>query len=227
MRSYRYGPSTFVFIIGIILFYSVVPNPVMDSYAFTTMFLFIISAVLCYTFMDMETSSQESVTMLHSRSLLKLYFAKLLYIWLFTIPLALYAVLFPLLFHKFDRNPSVEELGFAFLAHAASSWLGVTLACWFSSKFIRSRVMSFLTLSVVIIITISVQGIENRLSESMKNVVVLLPPLNNTIKVLMSFDSAILFTKVVAIAASLLYGTILAVLFLFVLHKRKLDSLTS
>lgn len=223
IRSYRYGPPTFVFLGGIVLLYTVVPNPVMDSYAFTTTFLFIVSAVLCYSLIDIETSNQESITMLQSGSLIKLYVAKLLYCWMFTVPLALFAVLYPYIFNMFNRNPTLEELSISFIYHTASSWLGVVLACWFSSKFILSRLMSFLSLSLLLIITISTQGIENSLPEGMKKAIVLLPPLNRTINVLMNYESATLFMKLSVIGASLFYGFILAVLFLLILHKQKLD----
>jgi hypothetical protein len=209
---------------GIIFVYSVVPNPVMASYAFSTTFIFIISAVICYTLIDMETTNQESVTVLHSGSLIKLYLAKLLYCWLFTIPLALYAVSFPAIFQKFDRNPSVEELGMALIYHLVSSWLGVALACWFSSKFIRSRVMSFLMLSVLIVITLSVQGIENVLPDGFKSMIVLLPPLNSTINVLVNYDAQTLLKKLLVTIAPIVYGAITTVIFLSMIHKRKLDS---
>ncbi|MNO48505.1 hypothetical protein D3C76_388400 [compost metagenome] len=224
MRSYRYGPPTFVFILGILFVYSVVPNPVMSSYAFSTIFLFIVSAVIGYTLIDIETVNQESVTLLHSGSLLKLYISKLLYSWLFSIPLALYAILFPAIFHKFDRNPSLEELGMSFIYHIAAAWLGVALACWFSSKFIRSRVMSFLMLGLLIVITLSVQGIEDRLPDGLKSAMILFPPLNSIINVLFDYESATLFNKLSVVGASLLYGTMIAVLFLLMLNKRKLDS---
>ena len=225
IRSYRYGPATFVFFMGIIFVYSVVPNPVMASYAFSTTFIFIISAVICYTLIDMETTNQESVTVLHSGGLIKLYLAKLLYCWLFTIPLALYAVSFPAIFQKFDRNPSVEELGMALVYHLVSSWLGVALACWFSSKFIRSRVMSFLMLSVLIVIALSVQGIENMLPDGFKSMIVLLPPLNSTINVLVNYDAQTLLKKLLVTIAPIVYGAITTVIFLSMIHKRKLDSM--
>ncbi|MFD0710958.1 hypothetical protein [Paenibacillus sp. GCM10027626] len=224
MRSYRYGPPTFIFILGLIFVYSVVPNPVMESYAFSASFLFIVSAVLSYTIIDIETPNQESVTVLHSGSLVKLYIAKLLYSWIFTIPLAVYAVLFPAIFHKFDRNPSVEEIFMSFMYHSSLSWLAVSLACWFSSKFIRSRVMSFLLLSILIVITLSVRGIENLLPEGLEKAILLLPPLDRTMKVLSDYEGATLFIKLLAIGASLLYGIILGALFLYFIYKRKLDS---
>ncbi|WP_128660232.1 hypothetical protein [Paenibacillus sp. 598K] len=224
MRSYRYGPPTVVFLLGIVFVYSVVPNPVMDSYAFSTVFLFIISTALCYMVIDIETPNQESVTMLHSGSIIKLYFAKLLYSWLFTFPLALYAVLYPAVLQRFDRNPSIEELSMSFLYHVASSWLGVALACWFGSKVIRSRIVSFILLSVLVVIAIAAQGIENLLPDGIKKAALLLPPLNHTIHVFVNFELATLFEKVSVIGFSLVYGAILTALFLFLLHKRKLDS---
>ncbi|MBD3922216.1 hypothetical protein H8B09_25900 [Paenibacillus sp. PR3] len=162
--------------------------------------------------------------MLHSGSLLKLYISKLLYSWPFSVPLALYAVVFPALFHKFDRNPNFEELCMSLIYHVCSSWLGVALACWFSSKFIRSRVMSFLLFSVAVVVTISAEGIENTLPEGLKKAILLLPPLNSTLNVLMDYYAATLYSKLAVIGASLLYGVIIAALFLFMLHKRKLDS---
>ncbi|WP_366289070.1 hypothetical protein [Paenibacillus sp. AN1007] len=225
MRSYRYGPPVFVFFMGILFVYSVVPNPVMASYAFSTTFIFIIAAVICYTLIDIETTNQEAVTVLHSGSLVKLYLSKLLYGWLFTIPMAIYAVLYPALFQKFDRNPSMEELGMSLIYHMVSSWLAVALTCWFSSKFIRSRVMSFLMLSVLIVITLSVQGIEHVLPEGFKSLIVLLPPLNDTINVLVNYDSQTALYKLWVTIPPIVYGAAAAGGFLFMIHRRKLDSM--
>ena len=221
IRSYRFVPPTFVFIVVIALIYSVVPNPVMSSYAFSLTFLFIISSVIGYTFIDIETSNQESVTLLHSSSITKLYVAKLLYCWLFTIPLALFALVYPVLIQSFDRNPIFEELAISMFFHTISSLLGVVVACWFSSKFIYSRLVSFLTLSLIIVITLAREGVETLLPDGIKKVMLLLPPLDTNINVLMNYESATLFMKLSAMGGTLIYILILAVLYLFVLNKRK------
>lgn len=224
MRSYRYGPATFVYILGIIFVYSVVPNPVMESYAFSAAFLFVVSVVLCYTIIDIESPNQESVTMLHIGSLIKLYLCKLLYSWIFTLPLALFAVFFPAIFNKFERNPTLEELAMSLLYHVSLSWLAVSLACWFSSKFIRSRVLSFLMISAVVSLAFAVRGISNALPEGLKKIALVLPPLDRVIDVLNNYSIATQYTKLMAVLASLLYGAILCALFLMVIHKRKLDA---
>ncbi|WP_026021510.1 hypothetical protein [Paenibacillus senegalensis] len=223
IRSYLYGPPTFVYILALIWIYSMGPNPIMESYAVSASFLFIISAVLCCTIIDIESPNQESVTLLHAGSLLKLYSSKLLYSWLFTLPLAAFAVLIPVVMRSFERSPSLEELGMALSYHAALSWLGVSLACWFSSKFIRSRVMSFLLLSFVIVITFCVPVIANALPERLKSLVLLFPPLNQTVAVLTAYDAAPLYMKLLAIGAPFAYGSVLMLLFLIVMQKRKLE----
>lgn len=223
IRSYRYGPPVFIFILGIIWIYSVGPNPVMESYAVTASFLFIVSTILCYTIIDIETPNQESVTLLHAGSLLKLNASKILYSWLFTLPLTIFSVLFPVIIKSFDRSPSFEELGFALLSHAALSWLGVSLACWFSCKFIRSRVKSFLLLSTLVVLTFCVRAIENMLPERLDMVTLLFPPLSRTIAVLSDYEAASFLMKSMAIGAPFLCGSLLVALFIIVSQKRKLE----
>lgn len=224
IRSYRFGPPTFIYLGGIVFIYTVVPNPVMGSYAFSTAFLFIIASVLCYSIMDMETSNQESVTMLHAGSLVKLYCAKLLYGWLYCIPLALFAVIYPAIFHKFDRNPYIEELIMSLVYHMVIAFLGVALACWFSSKFIRSRLYAFLMLTLVIVITLSVQGIEERLPEGLLPIVFLFPSLNTTLQVLFHYETALWLDKLLAACIPFIYSSILVIIYLLIMNRRKLDS---
>jgi hypothetical protein len=79
-------------------------------------------------------------------------------------------------------------------------------------------------LGLLIVITLSVQGIEDRLPDGLKSAMILFPPLNSIINVLFDYESATLFNKLSVVGASLLYGTMIAVLFLLMLNKRKLDS---
>jgi len=227
IRSYRYGPASFVFVAGICFVFMVVPNPVMDSYAFSTTFLFIVTSVLCYSFIDLESVSQESITLLHCGSIVKLYIAKLLYCWLFTLPLALFAVLYPFIFNKFNREPLLEELIMAFLYHILSSWLAVVITCWFSKKFIQSRFMSFLSLGLLLAMTLAAKGIQSELPQALSKATIIIPPLQMTVNLLSTYETATTLNKLSAIGATLLYSFIVAGLLLLVMHKRKLDSAQS
>lgn len=224
IRSYRFGPPSFIFLAGIIFVYSVVPNPVMESYSFSASFLFVISSMLSYSIIDIETENQEAITITQTGSIIKLYVTKLLYSWLFTLPFAIIAVLYPALFQKFDRVASLEELLMSFVYHASSSWLAVAITCWFSAKFIRSRLTSFLLLSLVIVIAFSAQPIKHLLPDALQYATLIVPPVYYTMDVLYQYENETLLIKCMPIVASLLYGLVSTAIFLAVLKRRKQDS---
>lgn len=223
VRSYRYGPPSFIFIAGIVLIYSVVPNPVMNSYAFSTAFLFVISAMLTYAFIDIELPKQESITLLHAGSLVKMYIAKLMYCWLFSIPFALFAIVYPAMFQSFDRSPTIDELFISFLLHLISSLLAIAIACWFSAKFITSRLISFLTLFLIVVISLSGEAIKQQIPDILKISTFLIPPLHSLIDALINYDTMTTHKLVTVILSVLVYVFILLILFFTVLNKRKLE----
>lgn len=222
IRSYRFGPPLLVFISGIVFIYSVVPNPIMESYAFSISFLFVIASTISYVVIDIEAANQEAVTTLHVGSFTAVNLGKLLYSWLFVIPLAIFAVLYPALFDKFVRAPSLEELTMALLYHVGAAWLAVSLACWFSSKLIASRLTSFLLLSLLIVLVLCAQPLRQALPELLQSLVWLLPPLDKMIYLLFQYNEASVLAKWLVLGAPLLYGSISAGLFLRLLHKRRL-----
>lgn len=224
IRSYRFGPPSLVFIAGIIFVYSVKPNPVMESYAFSVSFLFVISSAISYVIMELESNHQEAITMTHTRSIVVLYVAKLLYSWLFTVPFALLAVVYPAALQLFDRNPTVEEIVLVLLYHLTAAWLAITVTCWFSSKFIRSRLTSFLLLSLLIVLTFSARPIIDLLPGPLKAAGYLLPPLERSLYVLFHYEATELAVKWLPIGAILLYGMLSTALYLYIVNKRKLDA---
>lgn len=223
MTSYRYAPPTFVYLLGIIFVYSVVPNPVMGSYAFSASFLFIVSIALSAAVIDLERTNQELVTSMHAGSLSKLNMAKVLYSWLFTLPLGWFAVAYPALTNKFDRAASMEELLMATGYHAAAAWLGASIACWFTFKLFASRVQSLMLLAAVIACSLGAKGLENMLPQGWDNVLHVLPPIRFSIHAMMNYDSVSWAMKLWAMIAPLLYGSVSVLVFAIVMNKRKLN----
>lgn len=195
----------------------------MESYGFSVSFLFIISTSICYSVIDIESPNQEAVTLLQAGSLLKLFIAKLVYSWIFMLPLVIFAVIYPALFNKFDRVPSMMELFMSFVYHISSAWLGVAIACWFTAKLIHSRLLSFLMLCLVIAITLGVLGIEKLLPVGVDKILVIVPPLQKSIYVLSHYDEVSTTMNMMAIGSAWLYGFIVIAIFLIIMNKRKLD----
>ncbi|WP_152395367.1 hypothetical protein [Paenibacillus guangzhouensis] len=217
MRSYRYVAPSMAYLLFLIFLYTVVPNPVMESYAFTSALLFAVAAWMGYLFIDVESPNQEMVTVLHAGGIIRLYRAKLIYNWLFTVPFALFAVIYPALLHKFDRNPTGEELLVSLVFHIALAWMGIALSCWFTRKLFQSRLLSFLLLGCVIAVSFAAKSVAEELPDGLDRLVLLLPPLHRAISVLSNDGN-----KWTALIAVVLYGAVSSVLFLIVMRKRKL-----
>jgi len=224
IRSYRFGPPSFIFLAGIVFVYSVVPNPVMESYSFSVSLLFVITTMLSYSIIDNESVNQEAITMIHAGNIVTLYLSKMLYSWLFTVPFAVFAVLYPAIFQKFDRAPSIAELLMSFLYHLSASWLAVAMACWFCTKFIRSRLTSFLLLSLLVVVAFSSQSIENFLPGALQYAMLIVPPIYRIMDILYHYESEALVMKWMPIGAALLYSAVSIVAFLAVLMRRKQDT---
>jgi len=222
IRSYKFLPPSFVFIAGIVFIYSVVPNYVMNSYAFSTTFLFIVTVILCHMFMHIEILNQQFITVVHSNSIVKVFIAKVLYCWLFTMALAVFAIFYPVVIQAFNRQPSLEELAIAIVFHSISSFLAIAITCWFNKKFIRSQMLSFFSLSLFVVLTLASHGIGQSLPAEIMPIIYVLPPLNNMIDVLVNYDTVTWSYKAITLAGSFFYGLIFMLAFFYMINKKRL-----
>jgi len=221
IRSYRFLPPVLVYASAILWVYTTVPNPVMESYAFTSALLFAVSAWLAFGFIDAEPAVQQAVTALHARSLLRAGAAKLLYLFLFNVPLACFAVAYPVVFDKLTRSPSAAEALYALAAHLSLALLGLSAAALFSSRFVPRLSTSFPGLLAVIALSLATEGLRGALPEGIGFAVWLLPPAGLVIRSINGYAQT---GSGAALAAALvwasLYGTLLALLYLL-LSRRK------
>lgn len=218
-RSYRYVPPVLLYTVIVVWMYSLVPNPVMGSYAFTSGLLFAVSAWLAFGFIDAEHETQSAVSALHAGSLSRLTAAKLLYAWLFMTPVAVMVVLYPALLHKFDRAPSISELMAALAGHLSLSLLGIACGVFFTARFVPRLTTSAPGLLAVVALTLAGGGIRQMLPDSLAPLVWALPPVNLVMNALNGYPQAGELPLWAACSFSVAYG--LAALAVFVLLLRR------
>ncbi|MCC3376657.1 hypothetical protein [Cohnella sp. REN36] len=220
-RSYRYLAPLLVFVGAIGFVYSIVPNPVMESYAFTSTLLFVVSAWLAFGFVDAEPIVQQRVTVLHARGTRVYYAAKLVTIggigWL----LGLLATLYPALLHKFDRTPTFPELGTAFLAHAALAALGIGCAVFFTEKSVPSRPYALAGLAIVLTVSIAGQGLAQALPDAVRPAVWLVPPAFRVMDVLVRYEALPGWRIALTLLFAAVYAAALVALFVALMNRKK------
>lgn len=221
LLSYRYFAPLLVYGLTLYLAYGVVPNPVMPSYSFTATMQFIISAWLAFGYIDLEHETQQMITSLHMRNLSTYYLCKTIPIGVFTGFLSIVATLYPILFNKFDRFPTKEEIMISFLCHLVLSLLGISAGFLFTKKFFPKWYTALGGLLGFIIISIGSQGIIKSLAPAFRFVEWLLPPLYRTMVMLNNYEDSTAWSIVLGILMPFIYGLLLLGLFLTKMIRRR------
>jgi hypothetical protein len=213
-RSYRYIAPLLVYAISIIFIYNIVPNPVMPSYSLTSTLLFMISIWLGYGYIDVEDEVQQLITALHVRDVSKYYAAKVLVMILIVCALSLLTVLYPAMFGKLIRFPTLSEAVVALLSHFALCFLGIAIAFLFTSKVVKKKSSAIVGLFLFTAISLAGAGIISALPTSLEFIGWLLPPVFRLMKVLNDYESATKMEVIISLTAPLIYGLLLLAIFL-------------
>jgi hypothetical protein len=214
MRSYRYTAPLFIYILAVVFVYTIAPNPVMESYAFSSALLFAISAWICFTFIDAEHETQQMITVIHAGSVWQFYMGKIVYIWLFTAIPAIFAVGYPALFHKFVRTASTDEWVVALICHMVLSLLGVSVSVFFTAKLFPKLSTSLLGLFLIVSLSLAGEGISGSLPPYAAPLGWLVPPVRLVIRYLNDYNNATFTQAAAACLIPVLYASLLIVVWI-------------
>lgn len=156
LRTKNYIPPFSIFILFIVVNYTFVPNPILDSYSFTSIMLFFLMGWFTITVFHTEEEGQKVITILHSKG--QSAYNRSLFIVCVAIAFCLstVSVIYPTLIGAFSEPPSVLHLLMGFLSHFSLSVLAIALSAIFTRELIRDRqntwwgVLSILIIAVVI-----------------------------------------------------------------------------
>lgn len=220
-RSNRYVSPLTLYIIAIIFIYGIVPNPVLPSYGFTSTVLFLVSAWLCFTFIDVEEQTQQMISVLHLGNVTKYYMARMLVIGLIGSGLALGTTLYPIAFDRFGVQPTVEQIVVGLVSHLLLSYLGIAIAALFTSKLVRRLDYSILGLFLILSISLGGVGISRSLPDSISFLSWLVPPLYRIMSMLNNDVNFDIYDALIGFIVLIIYTGVLQVIF-FKWMKRKL-----
>lgn len=180
LRSHKYFPPTCMFIVLIFVFYTYKPNPVIDSYAVTALMVYVISAWLCISVLSLDPPRQAEIFVLQLGSWNRYYLGKLLTVFILSVVLTTYVILYPILFNMFEEPVTATTGLVAFMNHLFSGILGISVASLFSKVITKSAVNSFGGLSLVIVVSLAALGISGMLPSSLNQLVWIIPPATAT-----------------------------------------------
>jgi hypothetical protein len=220
-RTYKYVPPLSVFIMMLVINYTYVPNPILDSYSYTSIMLFFIMGWFTITIFHAEDEGQKQITIMHAKNKKVYYISLLLNGTLTALILSIAAVAYPVVFHAFSPGLHTVHLVMGFLAHFSLAVLSIALSSFFTRGLVKDNVNSWWGVISILIgsLVMAVEKIEI-LKINLINWV--LPPLRSSMEIMSVDDQNITFPLKVygQFAWIFIYSLILMTIFIAILQKR-------
>lgn len=193
IRSHKYFPPISTFMILIFVFYTYTPNPIIDSYAVTAVILYIISAWVCLSILQLDPPVQRQLMAIQVRSWNRYYVSKLISAVIISSILSAYALLYPIVFNMFSEPVTLTIGLVSFANYLILGILGVSLASLFSKVIMKSAINSFGGLTLTIVLSLAAIGVERVLPSFLKNVLWVMPPATITQTPLLKWDGGYIY----------------------------------
>ncbi|MGE6514648.1 ABC transporter permease [Lysinibacillus sphaericus] len=223
LRTNNYIPPFSIFILFIVVNYTFVPNPILDSYSFTSIMLFFLMGWFTITVFHAEDEGQKVITILHSKG--QSAYNRALFIVCVAIAFCLstVSVIYPILIGAFSEQPSVLHLIMGFLSHFSLSVLAIALSAIFTRELVRDRQNTWWGVLSTLIIAVVIATLKSVLLQ-VKGLIWLLPPVHLVLEMMSSDDNLKYIPTVFywQFAWIFIYSLLLIGLFFFILnHKHK------
>ncbi|PTK87722.1 ABC transporter permease [Staphylococcus gallinarum] len=209
IKSYLYIAPVFLFLLSVVGIYIYRNIPILSSFASTAIILFIILTWITIINFNHDGTNERHILYCQLQSRIRYLNNKILYLFIFSCPLIVLSLVYPIIIGAFDKALTLNLLIIGLIVHCLMSVFGILLGTFVTNTIIKSKKYTWLltTLIVVIILT------KTMLIESLpllKWILWVFPPINRFINLLTSdnlqftnfqFLSAILLAIVYCICA--------------------------
>lgn len=221
IRTHRYVPPVSLFIMMLIINYTYVPNPIMDSYSFTALLLFFIMGWVTITIVHAEDEGQKQITLIHINSKRNYYFALIINCIVFGLILSMIAVAYPLMINAFTSEIHLLHIVCGFFSHLSLATLSMALSIFFTRGLVKSNTNSWWGVISILVITLvlAVAKVEDL---KIKLINWLVPPLRFSFEI-MGVGDDITFIPTQAywqFGWIFIYSLILIIIFLTIVQKK-------
>ncbi|AIQ59064.1 hypothetical protein [Paenibacillus borealis] len=211
--SQRYFGPVAGIIIAVLILYSYKPNPVMNSYSATAVFLFVACAWLGLSFLNHEHAVQKQVAIVQLRSARRYSIGGILTLVLLTLLLDLFIVIYPVVTGSFNEPAGLGRILLAFTGHALLGVLGIAISLYLQSSWVSRTSYAAGLMLITIILSVSAGKVAELVPGPI--VPVLLPPVYPVMDAMMNADALPLSSLLGAYAHVLVYIILLTGFYIY------------
>ncbi|MGM9948866.1 MAG: ABC transporter permease, partial [Lysinibacillus sp.] len=187
LRSYQYIPPFSLFIIFLIVNYTYTPNPILDSYSFTSLILFFLMGWFTVTIFHVEEKGQKQITSLHAQSLGRYYASLYILAALIGLFLSLVAVSYPIVIGAFGGETRPLHIVMGFLSHFSLAFLSIGLSAIFTREIVKNKMNTWWGILSILVISLSLATFKSSFLQ-IKGLIWLVPPVYLPLEMMTSED---------------------------------------
>ncbi|MGE7688966.1 ABC transporter permease [Lysinibacillus sp. NPDC097214] len=188
VRTYQYVPPFSIFILCLVVNYSFVPNPILDSYSFTAIILFFLMGWFTITLFHAEDEGQKVITTLHAKSRTQYNLGIFMICVLIGFFLSWVSVVYPTLIGAFGEKPRLIHQLLGFLSHFSLSVLAIALSAIFTRELVKNKQNTWWGVLGILIISVVIATLKETILQ-IKGLIWLLPPVRFSLEMMGSEDS--------------------------------------
>lgn len=221
VRTYKYVPPFSIFILCLVVNYTFIPNPILNSYSFTAIILFFLMGWFTVTLFHAEDEGQKGITTLHAKSRTQYNLGNFIICVLIGVFLSCVSVVYPTLIGAFGEKPRFIHQFLGFLSHFSLSVLAIALSAIFTRELVKDKQNTWWGVLAILIVSVVIATLKETILQ-IKGLIWLLPPVRLSLEMMSSKDA---ITSIPTIfywqfAWIFIYSTIVIILF-FLLSNRK------
>ncbi|MGE8034639.1 ABC transporter permease [Lysinibacillus sp. KCTC 33748] len=188
LRTYQYVPPFSIFILCLVVNYTFVPNPILDSYSFTAIILFFLMGWFTITLFHAEDEGQKVITTLHAKSRTHYNLGIFIICVLIGFFLSFVSVVYPTLIGAFGEKPRFIHQLLGFLSHFSLAVLAIALSAIFTRELVKNKQNTWWGVLGILIVSVVIATLKETILQ-IKGLIWLLPPVRLSLEMMGSEDS--------------------------------------
>ncbi|WP_418301332.1 ABC transporter permease [Lysinibacillus fusiformis] len=220
LRTYQYVPPFTIFILCLVVNYTFVPNPILDSYSFTSLILFFLMGWFTVTLFHAEDEGQKKITTLHAKSPKHYNIGVFIICGLIAFSLSCVSVFYPILLDAFFEKPKPLHIGLGILSHFSLSILAIALTALFTREIVKNRQNTWWGVISILIIAVVIATLKNNIHAGF---LWLLPPVHFSLEMMSVGDQIEVIPNLFYwhYAWIIIYAFLIIALFFFLVERRR------
>lgn len=182
-RTYQYVPPFSIFILCLVINYTFVPNPILDSFSFTSIILFFLLGWFTVTLFHSEDEGQKMITILHANGSTPYNVSLFIINIVIAFSLSFVSIIYPTVIHAFAEEPRFIHLFLGFSAHFTLATLGMALSALFTRDIVKNKQNTWWGVISVLLFAIVLATLKDSLDQ-LNGLIWVLPPVHLSLEML-------------------------------------------